>query len=153
MVGVAYHLSDGTTESGGLHLFDGSDPAGPRQQVVNPFRDREPRSFVGVQVAEPPRSVHADRVALPQHVPAQLGAEQEAPAADVVVERDSHGHLRLAEVDLGNILKAKVQERLQQLLKESGKRPLGEGRGSAGGLGRLAVERDPGKVVLSVARK
>ena len=29
------------------------------------------------------------------------------------VERDSHGHLRLAEVDLGNILKAKVQERLQ----------------------------------------
>ena len=31
------------------------------------------------------------------------------------VERDSHGHLRLAEVDLGNILKAKVQERLQQL--------------------------------------
>jgi len=31
------------------------------------------------------------------------------------VERDSHGHLRLAEVDFGNILKAKVQERLQQL--------------------------------------
>src|SRR5687767_13289814 len=31
------------------------------------------------------------------------------------VERDSHGHLRLAEVDLGNILKAKVQERLQRL--------------------------------------
>ena len=31
------------------------------------------------------------------------------------VERDSHGHLRLAEVDLGNILKAKVQERLHQL--------------------------------------
>jgi 6-phosphofructokinase 1 len=31
------------------------------------------------------------------------------------VERDSHGHLRLAEVDLGNILKAQVQERLKQL--------------------------------------
>ena len=31
------------------------------------------------------------------------------------VERDSHGHLRLAEVDLGTILKTKVQERLQQL--------------------------------------
>jgi 6-phosphofructokinase len=31
------------------------------------------------------------------------------------VERDSHGHLRLAEVDLGNILKAQVQQRLKQL--------------------------------------
>jgi 6-phosphofructokinase 1 len=31
------------------------------------------------------------------------------------VERDSHGHLRLAEVDLGNILKAEVQQRLKQL--------------------------------------
>jgi ATP-dependent phosphofructokinase / diphosphate-dependent phosphofructokinase len=31
------------------------------------------------------------------------------------VERDSHGHLRLAEVDLGNILKARVQERLKEL--------------------------------------
>ena len=31
------------------------------------------------------------------------------------VERDSHGHLRLAEVDLGNILKNKVQERLRAL--------------------------------------
>ena len=31
------------------------------------------------------------------------------------VERDSHGHLRLAEVDFGNILKAKVQERLHEL--------------------------------------
>ena len=31
------------------------------------------------------------------------------------VERDSHGHLRLAEVDLGNILKAQVQQRLKEL--------------------------------------
>ena len=31
------------------------------------------------------------------------------------VEHDSHGHLRLAEVDLGNILKAQVQQRLKQL--------------------------------------
>jgi 6-phosphofructokinase 1 len=31
------------------------------------------------------------------------------------VERDSHGHLRLAEVDLGNILKAAVQQRLKGL--------------------------------------
>jgi 6-phosphofructokinase 1 len=31
------------------------------------------------------------------------------------VERDSHGHLRLAEVNLGEILKAQVQNRLQQL--------------------------------------
>jgi 6-phosphofructokinase 1 len=31
------------------------------------------------------------------------------------IERDSHGHLRLAEVDLGNILKAAVQQRLKEL--------------------------------------
>jgi ATP-dependent phosphofructokinase / diphosphate-dependent phosphofructokinase len=31
------------------------------------------------------------------------------------VERDSHGHLRLAEVDLGSILKAAVQQRLKEL--------------------------------------
>jgi ATP-dependent phosphofructokinase / diphosphate-dependent phosphofructokinase len=31
------------------------------------------------------------------------------------VERDSHGHIRLAEVDLGNILKAAVQDRLKAL--------------------------------------
>ena len=39
------------------------------------------------------------------------------------VERDSHGHLRLAEVDLGNILKAKVQERLQQLEDQDRRSP------------------------------
>jgi 6-phosphofructokinase 1 len=31
------------------------------------------------------------------------------------IERDAHGHLRLAEVDLGNILKAQVQARLRAL--------------------------------------
>jgi ATP-dependent phosphofructokinase / diphosphate-dependent phosphofructokinase len=31
------------------------------------------------------------------------------------IERDAHGHLRLAEVDLGNILKAQVQRRLREL--------------------------------------
>jgi len=31
------------------------------------------------------------------------------------VERDSHGHLRIAEVNLGEILKAQVQRRLRQL--------------------------------------
>jgi 6-phosphofructokinase 1 len=31
------------------------------------------------------------------------------------VERDAHGHLRLAEVNLGEILKTQVQERLQKL--------------------------------------
>jgi 6-phosphofructokinase 1 len=31
------------------------------------------------------------------------------------IERDAHGHLRLAEVDLGNILKAQVQARLRSL--------------------------------------
>jgi 6-phosphofructokinase 1 len=31
------------------------------------------------------------------------------------IERDAHGHLRLAEVDLGNILKAQVQQRLRAL--------------------------------------
>ncbi len=31
------------------------------------------------------------------------------------IERDAHGHLRLAEVDLGNILKAQVQARLRGL--------------------------------------
>jgi ATP-dependent phosphofructokinase / diphosphate-dependent phosphofructokinase len=31
------------------------------------------------------------------------------------IERDAHGHLRLAEVDLGNILKAQVQARLHAL--------------------------------------
>src|SRR6187402_282548 len=46
-----------------------------------------------------------------------MAEEDLAGLADV--ERDSHGHLRLAEVDLGNILKAKVQERLQQLAIKS----------------------------------
>ena len=31
------------------------------------------------------------------------------------VERDAHGHLRIAEVNIGEILKAKVNERLKQL--------------------------------------
>jgi 6-phosphofructokinase 1 len=31
------------------------------------------------------------------------------------VERDAHGHIRLAEIDIGNIVKAEVQKRLLQL--------------------------------------
>jgi ATP-dependent phosphofructokinase / diphosphate-dependent phosphofructokinase len=44
-----------------------------------------------------------------------LDMAQEDLAGLQDVERDSHGHLRLAEVDLGNILKAHVQQRLKQL--------------------------------------
>ena len=44
-----------------------------------------------------------------------LDMAQEDLAGLQDVERDSHGHLRLAEVDLGNILKAQVQQRLKQL--------------------------------------
>jgi 6-phosphofructokinase 1 len=32
-----------------------------------------------------------------------------------LVERDAHGHIRIAEVDIGNIVKSEVQKRLQQL--------------------------------------
>ena len=31
------------------------------------------------------------------------------------VERDAHGHIRIAEVNIGEILKAQVQERLKEL--------------------------------------
>jgi 6-phosphofructokinase len=44
-----------------------------------------------------------------------LDMAQEDLAGLQDVERDSFGHLRLAEVDLGNILKAHVQQRLKQL--------------------------------------
>jgi 6-phosphofructokinase 1 len=42
-----------------------------------------------------------------------MAAEDLAGLQDV--ERDSHGHLRIAEVNLGEILKAQVQARLRQL--------------------------------------
>ena len=44
-----------------------------------------------------------------------LDMAEEDLAGLLDVEHDSHGHLRLAEVDLGNILKAHVQQRLKQL--------------------------------------
>jgi 6-phosphofructokinase 1 len=46
------------------------------------------------------------------------GVVLDLPAEDLSrldeVERDAHGHLRIAEVDLGEILKKKVQERLRE---------------------------------------
>jgi 6-phosphofructokinase 1 len=47
------------------------------------------------------------------------GLVEHIRAADIAglegVERDAHGHLRIAEVDIGNILKAAVQRRLAEL--------------------------------------
>lgn len=41
-----------------------------------------------------------------------LGLDPDELAQLADVERDAHGHLRIAEVDIGRILKARVQERL-----------------------------------------